>query len=55
VSLSPEQIIIVAAEKAADLLLALVPHDKAHDILTQRSVDETNRLADVAEQLKFGG
>jgi len=52
---TPEQIILVAAEKAVDLLLALVSHDKAHDILTQRSVDETNRLADVAEQLKFGG
>ncbi len=51
--MTPEAI-LAAARLAADVLLALVPHDKAQEILTQRSVDETNRLADAAEVLKFG-
>ena len=49
--------VLSAARLAADTLLALLPllpHDKAKDVLNELSVRETNRLADAAEQLKFG-
>lgn len=50
--------VLMAARLAADTLLAILPmlpHDKAKEILHDVSVKETNRLADAAEQLKFGG
>jgi hypothetical protein len=49
--MTPEQA-LDAARIAAKLLLTLAP-DRAHDILHEESVRETNRLADAAEQLKF--
>ncbi len=43
-----------AARIAVDLLLMLVPHDKAKELLDDAAVKRANAAADAAESVKFG-
>lgn len=44
---------IEAARIAADLLLALVPHEQAKELLDEAAIRRANAVADLAEQVKF--
>lgn len=52
--MTPAQV-LEAARLAADVLLALVPHDTAKTVLDEAAVKRANRDADIAEAIKFGG
>lgn len=52
--MSPAEI-LDAARLAADVLLKLVPHDHAKQLLDDAAVRRANQIADAAEALKFGG
>jgi hypothetical protein len=43
-----------AARIAADLLLQLVPKEKATELLDEAAVKRANAIADAAEAAKFG-
>lgn len=47
--------VLDAARLAADVLLALVPHDKAAVLLSEAAAKRANAMADAAEALKFPG
>ena len=51
--MTPEAI-IAAARIAADLLLALVPHNEARELLDSAAAKRANAIADAAEAAKFG-
>ena len=38
-----------------DVLLAILPADKARELLDEAAVRRANRDADIAEAIKFGG
>ncbi len=46
--------VLTAARIASDLLLALVPHERASELLSEAAVRRANALADAAEAAKFG-
>jgi hypothetical protein len=55
----PEDIIspgdaLTAARLAADLLLALVPHETAGRLIDEAAARRQNAIADAAERAKFG-
>ncbi len=51
--MTPQQA-LEAARIAADLLLALVPHDQAGKLIDEAAARRANAAADAAERLKFG-
>ena len=44
---------IAAARIVADLLLMLVPHDTAKELLDDAAIRRANLAADLAEKIKF--
>lgn len=42
------------ARKATDILLALVPHERARELLDEAAIRRSNLVADAAEIAKFG-
>lgn len=52
--MTPDQI-LEAARLAADIMLALVPRDKAAELLDEQAIKRANLAADLAEAIKFGG
>jgi hypothetical protein len=51
--MNPEAI-LNAARLAADLLLELVPHNDARELLDSAAAKRANVIADAAEAAKFG-
>lgn len=43
------------ARKLLDLVLDLVPHEQASQLLTEAAIKRQNAAADLAEAAKFGG
>lgn len=52
--MSPQEI-LDAARLSADVLLKLVPHDHARQLLDEAAIRRANQMADIAEAVKFGG
>ena len=42
------------ASKAMDIVLALVPEERARELLDAAAIKRANDVADLAERLKFG-
>jgi hypothetical protein len=52
--MTPAQV-LDAARVAADLLLALVPHEQAGKLIDEAAARRINAEVDAVEALKFGG
>lgn len=51
--MSPDEVLELAS-KAADIVLALVPIERARELLDEAAIRRANALADAAEIAKFG-